>query len=121
MVKGMATLSKDGTGSWHARGVVVRDARHTHNGPQEPKLRSSKDTRTFCRGKRGVAHQLVVTLDHSSPFLPKLVRHCSRCGKQFGIHFTCSWSKSPPDWVTPELLAELHAADAAPRPAILPR
>jgi hypothetical protein len=118
----MATLSKDGTGSWHARGVMVRDARHTHNGPQEPKLRSSKDTRTFCRGKRGVPHQLVVTLDTSSIYLPKLVRHCSRCGRQFGYHYTKSWSTSPPpDWTTPELLAELRAAEAAPRPAILHR
>jgi len=103
----VATLSKDGTYGWRARGTVVRDARHTHNGPNEPAHRSSKDKKRWCRGKVGVQHKLVVTLDSGGRFFPRLVRHCSVCGKQFDTY--CRWG-APPEWVSAEDLKALDEA-----------
>lgn len=105
----MATLSKDGTYSWKARGAQVRDARHEHGGPARAQHRSKKDTRRWCRGKPGVEHQLVVTLSDVRG-LPKLVQHCSSCGREFGTHYAHSiWSKAP-GWASAEQLAALERA-----------
>ncbi len=118
----MATLSKDGHGSWHASGVVVRDARHTHNGPSEPAHRATKDKRRWCRGKVGVAHKLVVRLD-TSWIRPQLLRYCTVCGKEFGSYWRFEYDvvdrhrrvvehvvPPPPDWVSEKDLAALREA-----------
>lgn len=93
----MATLSKHGSGSWRARGAVVRDARHTHNGPNEPAHRSNKDRKRWCRGKPGREHVMGVSLSLRE-WWPRLVRHCSACGKEFDV-YSDRWGRRPA-WVT---------------------
>jgi hypothetical protein len=94
---------------WKASGAAVRDARHTHNGPSVAAHRSSKNTKRWCRGKSGIEHKLVVSL-HDERGLPRLVRHCSECGKEFGTHYAHSiWSKAP-CWASPEDLKALEQA-----------
>ncbi len=109
----MATLSKNGTGGWQACGAVIRDARHTHNGPSEPAHRSSKNKKRWCRGKVGVEHKLVVVVLRRFTLFPSLVRHCSTCGKEFGT-YSGTWGK-PPEWASAEDLKALERAKQQPR------
>jgi hypothetical protein len=111
----MATLAKNGTYSWQARGVLVRDARHVHNGPSEPAHRGSKDRKRWCRGKVGVGHTLVVAVLRRFTLFPSLVRHCSKCGKEFGT-YSGNWGK-PPEWASAEDLKALERAKQQPDPA----
>jgi len=99
----------------------VRDARHVHNGPHEPAHRASKNKRRWCRGKPSIEHKLIVALDRTWIF-PRLVRHCSACGKEFGWHSTGMglWRKAP-DWASPEDLRALERAAQEPRPKFGPR
>jgi len=119
----MATLSHDSK-SYRASGIVVRDARHIHNGPdatyKAPAAR--KDRRRWCRGKVGVEHKTAVKDDmslgkHSYSFCNALVRYCTACGKELA-----SWSppvalrmagggtriieQPKPDWVIEYLAAQ---------------
>src|SRR5271165_530401 len=109
----MATLKEDSS-SYRASGVIVRDARHTHNGPSEPAHRSSKNTRRWCKGKVGREHKLVTSLIVESYGFPYVVRHCSGCGKEFG-RFGGHWGK-PPEWATDEDRKMLERAKQKPKP-----
>lgn len=51
----MTTINEDAT-SWSAGGVLRRDFRSTHNGPEVERHRSHKNTSKWCKGKRGVPH-----------------------------------------------------------------
>jgi hypothetical protein len=108
----MATLSKDGKTSWHARGVVKRDARATHAGPEESVKATTKpkDTKRWCLGKVGREHGFEVEVSHREMF-PRLIAFCRACGKEFGV-WTGGWSgdRTPPTWATPEHLKALEQA-----------
>ncbi len=113
----MTTLKQDSS-SYRASGVIVRDARHTHNGPSEPAHRSSKDKRRWCRGKVGVEHKLHVVLSRREWF-PRLLHCCLSCGKEFGSYSGIQWGpwpSKPPEWASPEDLVALEAAKQEPRP-----
>lgn len=103
--------------SWKARGVAVRDARHTHNGPEISGAPTKhKDTKRWCRGKAGVEHTLVVVVMRRFTLFPELVRHCSTCGKEFGRYSHHVWSvKWRPEWATDEHLKALERAKQEPR------
>jgi len=49
-------ISRDDS-SWHASGVLVRDARHTKTEQQVGGHRAKKDTKRWCRGKVGREHE----------------------------------------------------------------
>jgi hypothetical protein len=111
----MATLKEDRY-SWKARGVIVRDARHTHNGPNVmpgPMPTKRKDTKRWCRGKAGVEHKLVVVVLRRFTLIPSLVRHCSGCGKEFGS-YSGVWGK-PPEWASQDDLIALQREKQRPR------
>lgn len=93
--------------SWKARGVAVRDARHTHDGPEVAKPSATKDTKRWCKGKVGREHKLVVTLDVKWHGYPRLLRSCTTCGKEFGSY--SGWGKEP-DWVSTENLTAFQRA-----------
>lgn len=42
--------------SWKAHGILRRDFRHTHDGPDEMPHRSPSKPKQWCRGKVGRAH-----------------------------------------------------------------
>jgi hypothetical protein len=111
----MATLKEDSS-SYRASGVMVRDARHTHNGPSEPAHRSTKDKRRWCRGKVGIPHKLVVSVELRKYGFPRLSRHCSECGKEFDSYG--GYFGKPPEWASPEDLKALEQAKHKPRPEI---
>jgi hypothetical protein len=101
--------------SWKARGAAVRDARHTHDGPEGAQGSRGKDTRRWCKGKVGREHRLTVTIMSRYGLWAELVRHCSACGKDFGTFWRSSFAsmrRNPPDWATRELLKQLDIADA---------
>jgi hypothetical protein len=113
----MATLSRDNGSSWKARGVRVRDARHTHNGPDVTgAVTKGKNTKRWCRGKVGVEHKLVVAVMRRCTLFASLVRYCSECGKEFGSYSRHVWSRSHrPDWASDDDLKSLERAKQEPR------
>ena len=98
--------------SWKARGAYVRDARHTHDGPEvaKPAAATRKDKKRWCRGKVGVEHALTVTLDAKWHGYPRLLRSCATCGKDFGSATGGLWCGQPPEWATSEQIASLARA-----------
>jgi hypothetical protein len=116
----MATLSRDGTTDYHAHGVIVRDARHCHNGPEVTGIGGAKNTKRWCRGKPRRQHVLVVRIIEKGTGLPSLVRHCTECGREFGVWYG-PWENlparlnAPPAWVTPERAASLMEARRSAR------
>ena len=50
-------ISRD-DGSWHASGVLARDARHVKTEQQVAGHRAKKDTKRWCRGRVGKEHDL---------------------------------------------------------------
>jgi hypothetical protein len=73
----VTTLAED-RDSWKAGGIIRRDFRHTHDGPEVPRhrRRRTKAERRGCHGKAGRAHTTVlVERSYCS------VAVCSRCGK----------------------------------------
>jgi hypothetical protein len=103
----MATLSKDGTKSWQAHGVVRRDAKHMHAGPETSGKGVSKDKKRYCRGKVGREHFPLVMI--SIKYVPTIVKYCVKCSKEFDRYL----GHGPvPDWVPVELLKNLRQAEA---------
>jgi hypothetical protein len=47
---------KEDSASWHASGLIVRDARHDGSSPEVAPHRSKKDCKRWCRGKVGREH-----------------------------------------------------------------
>jgi len=48
---------KEDSSSHRASGVIARDARHVHNGPEVPRaVRGKKDRKRWCGGKEGREH-----------------------------------------------------------------
>jgi len=110
----MATLKKDGTYSWRARAIVVRDARHVHNGPDVtsgPPARS-KDTKRWCKGHVGREHKIVAQVMADKGYLVRAVQFCSACGREFDQYYKVSFLRNdPPEWMTPELHKQLEQAE----------
>ena len=77
----MATLKEDDS-SWRAGGIKVRDARHTHDGPEVPRYRKAHRRKT-CKG--GKPHDFS---KRSEKWLKYniLVIECRVCGKQSWRH-----------------------------------
>ena len=79
----MATLSED-SDSWKAGGIINRDARHTHNGPEAPRYRKLKRRKT-CKG--GKPHAFTKMVKHYRGWSDSTdggwdVMACEICGKQ---------------------------------------
>ncbi len=86
----MARVSKDDT-SWKAGNVKRRDKRSVISGPEVVKHQSSKDTRRWCRGKKGVPH--TPEWKNKNSFSGKLlwrIKTCAKCGKKLGYDFKSS-------------------------------
>jgi len=109
----MATLSKNGATSWRARGIVKKDARRTHAGPEVTTAvgPTKKDTKRWCKGKVGREHGFVVAVSHRE-FFPRLIAYCPECGKEFGCYSGHRWpgDSGPPTWATAEKLKEFEVA-----------
>jgi hypothetical protein len=52
-------LAEDMT-SWKSSGIIARDFRHSHNGPEISKAPKKKNTKKWCKGKIGVKHELAI-------------------------------------------------------------
>lgn len=81
----MTTLAEDHD-SWKASGLLRRDFRHTHNGPEVPRhrRRRSKAERKLCRGKYPHDFALV---ERSRAW----VETCKLCGKHGGYIWKRNW------------------------------
>lgn len=78
----MATLSKDGDDSWHAGGVIRRDFRHTHNGPEVtggPRKKSK--SKRWCKGKEGREHNFTKIKRDGWSYLYRTTTCCANCSK----------------------------------------
>ena len=80
----MARIKRD-SGAWVVSGIQKRDARHTHGEPEVmPGPRKKKDTKRWCRGKRGNEHSYEWVPDkrHPATWKPEVfVLQCENCGK----------------------------------------
>ena len=78
----MTTLKED-SDSWRANGLKVRDARHTHNGPEIPRYRKASRKNT-C--KNGMKHRFTKFIrEYDWPWSGgggTKVMACEVCGKQ---------------------------------------
>ena len=80
-------LSKD-KDSWKASGVIRRDFRSEHGGPEVPphRRKRTKDSKRFCRGKPGRQHIPVRIpgrwYDHDA---------CRLCGKKLAWYWKRNW------------------------------
>lgn len=100
---------------WNERALARRNARQAPAVSEVPPVRSTKNTRKFCRGKPGVEHKLVVRnrgsigkgIGVESYDKRWLVRHCSACGKEVDHWFPMGiLRREPPAWVTEFLRSE---------------
>jgi hypothetical protein len=97
---------------WNERALARRNARQAPAVSEVTPVRSTKNTRKFCRGKVGVEHKLVVS-DRGSigkgiqvqDFDKKwLVRYCSACGKETDWWYPMGiLRREPPAWVIEHL------------------
>lgn len=79
----MTTLAED-SDSWRASGLMLRDFRHTHDGPEVPRHRSKpKHGKRWCRGKVGRAHNLVRVIGRYGYD----VDTCTVCGRKVAWHW----------------------------------
>ncbi len=90
-------VRRDAT-TWHARGVLRRDARHEHAGPEVSSGATPKNTRTWCRGKVGRNHALqCYRQTMGRPESEYFTRCCAVCGKEVARYYPSFQTK--PDWV----------------------
>ena len=84
--------------SWHASGILARDARHEKTEKQVPGHRAKKDTKRWCRGKVGREHEgewkgydEVNNTTPSNASRHRNLRYlvCKRCQRH--IDYCCSW------------------------------
>lgn len=106
-------LSADKT-TYRASGIMVRDARHVHNGPEAPRaVRGKKDRKRWCGGHIGREHKPVcmdyVAAKHatarwfvgSTLYQGWKILACTECGKELDHYYPWRFSKNPPPaWVT---------------------
>ena len=106
-------LSADKT-TYRASGIMARDARHVHNGPEAPRaVRGKKDRKRWCGGHVGREHK-PVCLDYVTAKQVDRQRQrigcafyqgwkllvCTKCGKELARY--CPWRperETPPAWV----------------------
>lgn len=100
--------------SWRQRGAARRSTRQAPASTDVAKLRGSRDTKRWCRGKPGVEHKPIVATrselgkaswDADRPLRRQsLVRYCADCGKeldsfyQFGGEIPFMRLNEPPQW-----------------------
>jgi hypothetical protein len=90
----MAKISHDDS-SWHASGVIKRDAQHTKDPEEDARMPGKKparkkDTKRWCKGKEGRDHEIVwvawETVYHYRSWTKivtnRLVGRCKTCYKQ---------------------------------------
>ena len=75
----MTTIHEDQS-SWRYGGIRVRDARHTHDGPEVPRYRTAKKRKT-CRGKNNPHNFTTLIRDYSRWGMNARVMACGVCGK----------------------------------------
>jgi hypothetical protein len=111
-------LSADKT-SYRASGVMVRDARHVHNGPEAPRaVRGKKDRKRWCGGHVGRGHK-PVCMDYATTkfaggrlggptyYQGWKILVCTECGKELDHYYPWHVSQTErsrypkPAWVTP--------------------
>lgn len=68
--------------SWKARGILRRDFRHSHDGPEAAPHRSKPKPKQWCRGIEGRLHVPVFVL---RTFCDQTV--CDACGKVLAWHW----------------------------------
>jgi hypothetical protein len=73
----MARLKKDHSG-WRSHGLYKKYQKPTIN-EREYRPKSKKDTTTWCRGKKGIAHELYREFNYYGYIETK----CDNCGKKF--------------------------------------
>jgi hypothetical protein len=92
---------KEDTSSYRASGVMVRDARHVHNGPEAPRgARSKKDRKRWCGGHVGREHKPECIVKRQwNDRVRWYVLACTTCGKELAHHFPFIDSGEKPAWV----------------------
>lgn len=84
---------------WKKSGAARRDAR-SQKPPDEPRpIAAKKDTKRWCKGRIGVAHDLQHYLKPT--YGSRLhVLACKTCGREIDTYYEAVWSrKTKPDWV----------------------
>lgn len=85
---------KEVSNNWRASGVIHKDNRHDHSdGVQH--LKNRRDKRKWCRGKRGVEHQIVRYIEKGFKELgwlcpDRMYGKCINCGRVF---YGKSWKR----------------------------
>lgn len=98
-------LSKDKS-SWRAGGIIRRDARNAKDMVEVAKTRNSKDTKRWCRGKKGVNHKLAWARGRLYGSTQWWDQRCELCHKKFDYWVRSSWNKRP----KPKEITELEYA-----------
>ena len=91
------------TTNYRASGLIKRDARHVHNGPEVPRrVRAKKDRKRWCGGHVGREHKpKCMAKRFDRPSFNWYVLACTECGKELASYFPMfrSARRQKPDWV----------------------
>lgn len=107
-------IKKDKT-SWHAGGVIARDARHEKSPDNTAKHLSKKNTKRWCKGKVGREHQgewvRYYELKHDGGRMGKCnwrIFVCKRCQKHLNRSYPWGFVRNPkgPGWLMVDPEAE---------------
>lgn len=80
-------ISQDSS-SWKAGGIIRRDFRHSHDGPEVPRYRAKRQSNKWCRRRAGVQHNFNERFERNHGFYTEVITRCSGCGKeQFAFDF----------------------------------
>lgn len=85
-------ISED-SDSWKAGGILYRDFRHTHDGPEELPHKKKGDPKKnkWCRKKVGQEHDYSQTQINQYRRMRSIYSICSRCGKR--DHSSYRWQR----------------------------
>lgn len=81
--------------SWRYGGIKRRDFRSAHDEPEVPRHKGKKNTKKWCKGKRGVEHVPVLREKTYKSNRDGQIRvmyrynECEKCGK----HLSYQWDK----------------------------
>lgn len=82
---------KEDKSSWHASGLLVRDARADKTPDRSRPQPAKKDTKQWCKGRVGRVHQVVWRRAKKYRFLTSWEKACLVCGKR--LHWTMNWDE----------------------------
>jgi hypothetical protein len=94
-------ISSDSS-SWKASGVIRRDVRASHDGPEVPRPpRAAKDTRRWCRGIPGREHRLVRSVWYYTTRLLVQPDGTFTRSRQPAWHYRCEGCGTTHSWRLP--------------------